>query len=79
VRKERARRLTVIEGQPPILSQAPDACTFRDRCPVGFEVCTRMNPQLFPVGAGHGVACFRADPGIAPSAVPSAAAETAHA
>jgi oligopeptide transport system ATP-binding protein len=65
VRKERARRLTVIEGQPPILSAAPDACTFRDRCPVAFETCQRMNPQLYPVGSGHGVACLRADSGIA--------------
>ncbi len=65
VRKARARRLTVIEGQPPIMAGAPDACTFRDRCPVGFEVCDRMNPQLYPVREGHGVACFRADPGLA--------------
>jgi peptide/nickel transport system ATP-binding protein/oligopeptide transport system ATP-binding protein len=77
VRKARARRLTVIEGQPPILSAAPDACTFRDRCPVAFETCLRMNPQLFPVSAGHGVACLRADPGIAAPTV--ATAEAAHA
>jgi oligopeptide transport system ATP-binding protein len=64
VRKERARRLTVIEGQPPMLGAAPDACTFRDRCPVAFETCARMNPQLYPVGDRHGVACLRADPGI---------------
>jgi peptide/nickel transport system ATP-binding protein/oligopeptide transport system ATP-binding protein len=73
VRKARARRLTVIEGQPPIMSAAPDACSFRDRCPVGFELCGRMNPQLYPVREGHGVACFRADPGLA-----QPAAEAAH-
>ena len=63
---ERAHRLTVIEGQPPILTAAPDACSFRDRCPVGFEICTRMNPQRYPVSDTHDVACFRADPGIVP-------------
>jgi len=62
----RARRLTVIEGQPPILTAAPDACSFRDRCPVVFEVCHRLNPGRYPIGNGHDVACFRADPGLAP-------------
>ena len=74
VRKERARRLTVIEGQPPILSAAPEACTFRDRCPVAFDTCARMNPQLYPVEPRHDVACLRADPGIT-----APAAEAVHA
>ncbi|MCX7299785.1 MAG: ABC transporter ATP-binding protein [Rhodobacterales bacterium] len=73
VRKERARRLTVIEGQPPLMTAAPDSCPFMDRCTVAFELCGRMNPQRYPVIAGHDVACFRADPGIAAPA-PQAAA-----
>jgi peptide/nickel transport system ATP-binding protein/oligopeptide transport system ATP-binding protein len=72
---ERTPRLSVIEGQPPLLGAAPDACTFRDRCPVAFAVCARVNPQLYPVAPGHGVACLRADPGIA---APQTAAEMAH-
>jgi oligopeptide transport system ATP-binding protein len=64
VRKERARRLTVIEGQPPLMMAAPDACPFMDRCTVAFDLCARMNPQRYPVSAGHDVACFRADPGL---------------
>jgi peptide/nickel transport system ATP-binding protein/oligopeptide transport system ATP-binding protein len=63
---DRARRLTTIEGQPPILLGAPDFCAFKDRCPVAFEICGRMNPGRYPVSPGHDVACFRADPGLNP-------------
>ena len=64
VRGERKRRLTIIEGQPPILGAAPQACPFRDRCPHRMEVCDRMNPQRIDVGNGHDVACFLADEGL---------------
>ncbi|WP_417248540.1 ABC transporter ATP-binding protein [Celeribacter sp.] len=58
VRGERAARLEVIEGQPPILIGPPVACPFRDRCPNRFERCDRENPARYDVGAGHDVACF---------------------
>jgi peptide/nickel transport system ATP-binding protein/oligopeptide transport system ATP-binding protein len=59
---ERAARLQVIEGQPPILSGAPVACPFRTRCAHAFARCHSENPQrraldLKPVGQGHDVAC----------------------
>jgi len=69
----RARRLTVIEGQPPILTESPDFCAFKDRCPVVFEICARMNPGRYPIGNGHDVACFRADPGLNPDLIPGGA------
>jgi len=55
---ERAERLTVIEGQPPILGAMPTACPFRDRCDVAFERCARENPVRVPVGPDHDAACF---------------------
>jgi peptide/nickel transport system ATP-binding protein/oligopeptide transport system ATP-binding protein len=63
VRGERAERLKVIEGQPPILYQAPAACPFAARCAFVFDRCLRQNPPRLPVGAGagmggHDVACF---------------------
>jgi oligopeptide/dipeptide ABC transporter ATP-binding protein len=64
----RARRLTTIEGQPPILTSMPDFCPFKDRCGQAFGICERMNPGRYPVGNGHDVACFRADPGLNPGA-----------
>lgn len=59
---QRAARLQVIEGQPPILLQAPSACAFRDRCAHAFGRCAQDNPERRPVddrqlGFGHDVAC----------------------
>ena len=64
VRRERAHRLTVIEGQPPLITAAPTSCSFRDRCPFAFDVCARINPQRYPVSKTHDVACFLVDPGL---------------
>ena len=58
VSAERARRLTVIEGQPPILGAAPDACSFRDRCSLAEPRCAKSNPPRFDFGAEHDAACF---------------------
>jgi peptide/nickel transport system ATP-binding protein/oligopeptide transport system ATP-binding protein len=53
----RGDRLQVIEGQPPIMLAAPEACAFAPRCAHAFERCLRENPQRRPVGQGHDVAC----------------------
>ncbi len=58
----REKRLTIIEGQPPILNAHPTACPFLDRCDVAMPVCARKNPQRFEVNANHDAACFHADP-----------------
>ena len=58
VRGERAAKLNVIEGQPPILKAAPSACPFMERCAHAFARCARENPPRYPVGGGHDVACF---------------------
>ena len=63
VHGERAHRLTVIQGQPPMLTAQPTACPFRARCPLAFDRCSNENPARYSVGPGHDVACFRADPG----------------
>jgi glutamyl-tRNA reductase len=44
VRGDKVARLNVIEGQPPILSAAPEACPFRARCSYAFDRCARANP-----------------------------------
>ncbi len=53
----RTAKLNVIEGQPPILRAAPEACPFRPRCAHAFDRCARENPARRPVGPGHDVAC----------------------
>ena len=59
---KRAARLQVIEGQPPIMMAAPDACPFRDRCAHAMPVCASQNPLRHAIddltlGQGHDVAC----------------------
>jgi peptide/nickel transport system ATP-binding protein/oligopeptide transport system ATP-binding protein len=58
VRGERAEKLNVIEGQPPILGAAPTACPFRDRCAYRHSRCDAENPLRKTVGPDHDVACF---------------------
>lgn len=55
---DRADRLQVIQGQPPILSAAPSSCPFRDRCPNAFDRCATENPKRIDVGPEHDAACF---------------------
>ncbi len=74
----RETRLKVIEGQPPIMTAAPAACPFRDRCEYRFDTCDRVNPPRravdgAPVGQGHDVACHWSAP------APAALSEVAHA
>ena len=74
----REARLKVIEGQPPILTATPTACTFRARCEHRFDTCDRVNPPRRavdgqPVGQGHDVACHWAAP------APAVRNEVAHA
>ena len=58
IHAERATRLTIIEGQPPMITDAPTSCAFRDRCDVAFDRCVVENPPRFDLGGGHDAACF---------------------
>ena len=58
----REARLQVIEGQPPIITAAPVACSFRARCAQAFARCEAENPLRRAVAGGavdqnHDVAC----------------------
>jgi len=55
---QRAAKLSVIQGQPPILRAEPANCPFMPRCAHAMEICGRANPGRIPVGGGHDVACF---------------------
>ena len=54
---ERAAKLRVIEGQPPMLGRHPTSCPFADRCGHTHDRCRQENPQRRDIGAGHDVAC----------------------
>ena len=50
--------LASIEGSPPDLLHALDACPFAPRCVYAFDRCWQEVPPLAPVGAQHMAACF---------------------
>jgi oligopeptide transport system ATP-binding protein len=52
------RRLTSIEGLPPILMEKPTFCPFYSRCQFAIEHCNSENPALIPIKEGHRVACW---------------------
>jgi peptide/nickel transport system ATP-binding protein len=49
IRGERVR-LTGIPGSPPDLGQPPSGCRFHPRCPLVFDRCLTMEPELYQVG-----------------------------
>ena len=55
----RREELSVIEGTVPLLSQIPQGCRFRPRCPYALPVCGDQMPGLKPFAEGHRVRCFR--------------------
>ena len=54
----RAERLRSIGGQPPHLTEAPQACPFRERCRHALARCNGENPALIEIGGDHQVACW---------------------
>ena len=58
VKGGKREELSVIEGTVPLLSQIPQGCRFRPRCPCASQVCGEHMPGLKPVDEGHRVRCF---------------------
>ena len=52
------KRLTSIEGLPPVLFEKPKACPFAPRCKYRVEKSLCENPPLMQVGPDHRVACW---------------------
>ncbi|MCB0824833.1 MAG: ABC transporter ATP-binding protein [Armatimonadetes bacterium] len=55
-------RLRVISGQPPLLADLPEGCSFAPRCPFAFDKCN-AEPPLFPA-EGTEAACWRLESGF---------------
>ncbi len=53
-------RLLAIEGSVPPPFDLPQGCRFHPRCVFADAACTREDPELRLLGAGHRVACIRA-------------------
>ncbi len=56
---KQTRVLEVIPGNIPNLIEPPNGCVFHPRCKYVKDICTREEPLLEEVGAGHYVACHR--------------------
>jgi oligopeptide/dipeptide ABC transporter ATP-binding protein len=59
----------VLAGDVPSPAAPPPGCRFHTRCPAVMPRCSREAPPAYPVGPGHEVRCFLADPAHARSAV----------
>jgi peptide/nickel transport system ATP-binding protein len=51
------RKLKIIQGSPPNLTDLPTGCSFHPRCPYAFDRCKVEDPQLLPTGADSKAAC----------------------
>jgi len=58
----RRARLHPIEGAPPNMLRAPEACPFQPRCRFEVDLSRREVPQLVEIERGHEVACFNPVP-----------------
>lgn len=49
---------TVLKGETPDPIDLPSGCRFHPRCPVAFDRCPMVQPELVDVGGHHQVACL---------------------
>ncbi|MEB2334205.1 MAG: ABC transporter ATP-binding protein [Anaerolineaceae bacterium] len=56
--QKEGKKLSSIEGLPPVLYEKPTACPFAPRCKWAIDRCWVENPLLEDIGNGHRVACW---------------------
>jgi peptide/nickel transport system ATP-binding protein len=47
-----------IGDDPPFPGNAPSGCSFHPRCPLAFDECPKVDPDLYPAGDGRRSACL---------------------
>lgn len=52
-------KLPIIPGVVPPAGQFPKGCVFAPRCEHACEQCHSCKPELYDLGSGHKVRCFR--------------------
>jgi oligopeptide/dipeptide ABC transporter ATP-binding protein len=58
----RRREPVILPGETPDPAFIPSGCRFHPRCPVAFDLCPEIDPELYEVSAGHGAACLLVRP-----------------
>lgn len=56
VTKDRRERI-MLKGDIPSPANPPSGCSFRTRCPMAMEICSKVEPQLREVRPNHYVSC----------------------
>ncbi len=51
-----------LGGDPPDPANVPAGCSFHPRCPVAFDDCSTVEPELYVTGAGRRASCLLVDP-----------------
>ena len=59
--QHKGRKLSAIEGAPPVLAALPPGCAFHPRCVRRETVCAARIPTLRPVAPGRDSACHLAE------------------
>ncbi|MGB6443239.1 MAG: ABC transporter ATP-binding protein [Thermoplasmata archaeon] len=54
----RDERLLTLPGSPPDLSRPHEGCAFQPRCPVAFDECSHIRPDLYMLGNGQLSRCL---------------------
>jgi peptide/nickel transport system ATP-binding protein len=47
-----------LGGDPPYPTDIPSGCSFHPRCPLAFEDCPTIDPELYDAGADRRAACL---------------------
>ena len=58
-KRERARKRTILQGDPPSPMNPPNGCAFHPRCPIATPECRQVSPPLEQKEAGHQAACIK--------------------
>jgi oligopeptide/dipeptide ABC transporter ATP-binding protein len=48
----------MLEGDVPSPANPPSGCYFHTRCPVAFDRCEQVEPEMVALGDGHQAACL---------------------
>lgn len=60
-----------LAGDPPDPADLPTGCTFHPRCPSRLDICSSVDPQLWPAGDSREAACVLVLPDHGASLAPT--------